>query len=637
MKKITKILFGAALCGVMAFFGGLMLTGCELFGTEEDQNSEIHLIYEMAVENGYEGSYDQWLATIKGDKGDDGESVELRVAGGYIQWKNTGDTSWRNLISVELLKGAPGKDGKDGVSITEGNTCVVTFNYGGVDKNLFDSGIDSIEIGKTERIKSLPKLKIQDEYFIGWFIEGTNKQIEENELVGENLTLFPKYLMAGLCRNGEYIYSWEELKTLGLISENKDSLGSISLSRGSNLDGNEYKLNGELILDKSTIRINKDAFSNCAGLKSITMPSGVLSLGDRSFENCKKLEKIIIPKALEDISPIAFYGCENLKEIYVSDENTVYSSLNNCLIKTNEKTLVLGCRTSQIPSDGSVTKIGSSAFCGCTGLEDLVIPKTITSIGYGAFDSSGLVSLTIPSSVIEMGSYVFADCLKLVKVDMYIQTVPSGTFSSCRSLAYVELGNNVKTIKSSAFYACSSLTNIELPKSLTTIEKDAFYYSGICDILIPENVTIIGANVFGCCNSLSCIQVSEKNTVYHSRGNCLISTQTKKIISTCKNSVIPKDDSVEKIGAGAFNVWSQRISLIMPKNIIVIEAFVQFGGNLEKIYYEGSSVEWGNIQIGNDYFGELNNATKYFYSSTQPSVAGNYWHYDTDGETPIEW
>jgi len=27
----------------------------------------------------------------------------------------------------------------------------------------------------------------------------------------------------------------------------------------------------------------------------------------------------------------------------------------------------------------------------------------------------------------------------------------------------------------------------------------------------------------------------------------------------------------------------------------------------------------------------------YFFSSTEPTEEGNYWHYDTDGKTPIIW
>jgi len=68
----------------------------------------------MAVENGETNSYEDWLASIKGEKGNTGDNIELRVSGGYIQWKATSDTTWQNLLSLNSLKGDKGEKGDDG-------------------------------------------------------------------------------------------------------------------------------------------------------------------------------------------------------------------------------------------------------------------------------------------------------------------------------------------------------------------------------------------------------------------------------------------------------------------------------------------------------------------------------------------
>ena len=47
--------------------------------------------------------------------------------------------------------------------------------------------------------------------------------------------------------------------------------------------------------------------------------------------------------------------------------------------------MIAGCSTSVIPTDGSVTSIGDAAFAG-SGLTSIVIPVSVTSIGYQAFD-----------------------------------------------------------------------------------------------------------------------------------------------------------------------------------------------------------------------------------------------------------
>lgn len=75
--------------------------------------------------------------------------------------------------------------------------------------------------------------------------------------------------------------------------------------------------------------------------------------------------------------------------------NTIYRSEGNCLIKIKSKTLILGCKNSVIPSDGTVTSIGSYAFYNCDGLTGITIPKSVTIIAFYAFGGcGGLVGLT---------------------------------------------------------------------------------------------------------------------------------------------------------------------------------------------------------------------------------------------------
>jgi hypothetical protein len=65
-------------------------------------------------------------------------------------------------------------------------------------------------------------------------------------------------------------------------------------------------------------------------------------------------------------------------------------------------------------------------------------------------------------------------------------------------------------------------------------------------------------------------------------------------------------------------------------------AFLGCSG-LKNLYYCGTSADWDNIGIGRINTSRLNSATIYYYSESQPTDEGNYWHYDTDGVTPVVW
>jgi hypothetical protein len=135
-----------------------------------------------------------------------------------------------------------------------------------------------------------------------------------------------------------------------------------------------------------------------------------------------------------------------------------------------------------IPS--SVKNIGDEAFYRCTGLSSIIIPNGVTSIGVMAFALSSLTNITIPDSVTNMGGSAFRSCSSLTNaiigngitsIDNYEYNHLNnwGAFEYCKSLTSVTIGNSVNSIGYKAFSG-TSLTSVIIPSSVTSIEREAF-------------------------------------------------------------------------------------------------------------------------------------------------------------------
>jgi hypothetical protein len=144
-----------------------------------------------------------------------------------------------------------------------------------------------------------------------------------------------------------------------------------------------------LVIPESVRQIEKNAFERCGGLASLTLSEGVTSIGERAFAECTSLASLHIPATLTSVNTegaeSSFLSCPGLASITVAEGNAVYHSAGNCLIETESKTLVLGCKNSVIPRGGSVTELGSYAFYGCRDLTSINIPADVAFIGDRVF------------------------------------------------------------------------------------------------------------------------------------------------------------------------------------------------------------------------------------------------------------
>lgn len=175
------------------------------------------------------------------------------------------------------------------------------------------------------------------------------------------------------------------------------------------------------------------------------------------------------------------------------------------------------------------------------GLEDqsyigsLVIPESVTYnqkgykvkyIDYKAFkDCEGLISVTIPNTVVGIGRYAFQGCVNLTQLNippsvMYVyfkafentawyNSQPDGILYKDNVLfgykgeqpeGHLDISKGTRVIAEYAFKGCFDVTSITIPSTVMSICQGAFFETDISTIVLPEILTNLELQAFDCPN-----------------------------------------------------------------------------------------------------------------------------------------
>lgn len=315
--------------------------------------------------------------------------------------------------------------------------------------------------------------------------------------------------------------------------------------------------------------INAKAFAECKNLKAVKMEEGVTTIQGMAFANTQ-ISAVTIPSTLTTagttkegtIEKGPFAGTM-IATVHGQTEDSTEAQEGATILPETKKipdNLFLDCTSIidvQIPE--TVTEIGQKAFKDASSVENVTFAvntetgkvKGVEKIGISAFDGcSSLQELVLPETVTEVLQGAFANEGALVKADMSraasLKKWDKESFKGDTALAEVVLptAGGITAIPDGAFAGCTSLTgeNLKIPKNIVTITANAFKESGLKKLYIPNQVTTIGASAFEACKNLEDVHISNNISI--------ISQSTFKNCEKLEKIEIPV--KVEKIGTNAF-------------------------------------------------------------------------------------
>ena len=281
------------------------------------------------------------------------------------------------------------------------------------------------------------------------------------------------------------------------------------------------------------------AFEDCTSLKLFTFPasSGLKVIGGRTFNGCDALESIVIPEGVEKLGEMTgsdsaynndYYGvlsdCAELKSV------TLPESLKGIYDQAFAKSPKL----SSIEIPGNVEYIGNFAFNKCTALESVTFKnkkntnaKSLETIGQYAFAETAITEISIPSTVKLLGfvgssstkGYVFDKCAKLETITFEtrkvgekevkdLETVGNYAFQST-AIKSIDLTGATK-LGTYLFSKCANLTSVTLDDSLTSLpdymlsECTSFTGEGF---EFPSKLVHMGIGTFQKCTALKTMTI----------------------------------------------------------------------------------------------------------------------------------
>lgn len=267
-----------------------------------------------------------------------------------------------------------------------------------------------------------------------------------------------------------------------------------------------------VVIENGVASIGNYAFAGSA-ITSVTIPASVKDIGVGAFADCTALTKVEIPVGVTEIRNLTFAGCTKLNSVTLSEKTA---------------------------------RIGNMAFEGCSALASITLPAAVNYIGAGAFNESGIATLTIPEGVKEIGFKTFGYCTALTKVTFpaTVKTIDADAFTGSTKVtitAPVNSGAHAFATANKITFTQSGSIKVEddnyaWANPFKDVDETAWYYDGVKYVNVNKLMVGTADDTFSPLMTLTRAQFV--TILYRIEG--------EPAVGTCKFTDVPKGSWFEK-------------------------------------------------------------------------------------------
>ncbi len=388
------------------------------------------------------------------------------------------------------------------------------------------------------------------------------------------------------------------------VYEVKESGTILRLGYDNGLSYEEYRYWTSLNKDVDRISVPsyishmpKGAFDGNKTLEEIDLSATkITQLPDRSFYYCTSLNTVKLPSTIQStLSSNVFSGGTKLSKVYIDDLEAWLNFELKGEIPGSWTLYVNDLPRSAIDIPESVTTIRQYTFANCTGLKNVTLPDSVTSIEQGAFKSTSLDTVFIPASVETITGMPFVGTASSMKIYIETEEVPSAWTKhwncyypktlSDSSISYFDLKVNTGYSFTDYYWETLDKTavSVMIPERVDSIPAQAFMNNtALQHIILPASLSSIGTDAFKGCSKLQTVDLpyigkvfeidygNEMSNPLYNGATAKIPGEDGKVYIDVYDVTIPS--SINAIKPYSLSCWKSLKSVEIGSNIAVLPA-----------------------------------------------------------------